>query len=360
MTHILLCLSHSVEEHDQLRLFSEMGHDVFSLGGYIDPAHPHSDLRPPLPDVSFHPELKAAVDAIGAHDNLGAAQERIPDAVLDWLGDDGVIFYHHNLHRLFGQWDRLRAWRDASSGRRIVWRSVGQSVEGNEQDARPFRDQGLERVAYSPKEANIPGYSGHDALIRFYADPDEWTGWTGEDARVLNIAQHDAVPHARDEWLNWRFWEEATAGLPRVFAGSHSEKVGGLGKLPLDDMKALLRSCRVFLYTGTQPASYTLGFIEAMMTGIPVVSIGPSWMTIFPPYGPLLFEGHELVDGSLKWNDNPAALRQLLKSWYLDDGSDAVAREDSEYGRRRAIALFGKPTIRDQWARFLVGAPVPA
>jgi hypothetical protein len=56
-------------------------------------------------------------------------------------------------------------------------------------------------------------------------------------------------------------------------------------------MRDYLRRIRAYLYTGTQPASYTLGLIEAMMTGVPVVSIGPDHMT----WQRDLFEGHELA-----------------------------------------------------------------
>ena len=144
------------------------------IGGYIRPSTPHDDKRPALPDAPYFPELQAAVDALNTPDNLRAAQERIPDAYLDWLGDDGVIIMHHYLERLIGDWPRLRDWKRGHAGRRIIWRSVGQSVEYNERQMMPLRQEGLERVAYSPKEANIPGYSGHDALIRFYKDPAEW------------------------------------------------------------------------------------------------------------------------------------------------------------------------------------------
>jgi glycosyltransferase involved in cell wall biosynthesis len=349
--NVVQCLSHSIEEYDMLRLYARIGVDAFSVGGYIDPSHPHDDARPALPDSPFHPGLKACVDALGQYDNLGAAQARLPDELLEWAD---VIVYHHHLERLFIQWPRIKAWLDGGSHRRVIWRSVGQSVTGNEQDAAPFMAQGLERVLYSPKERNIPGFSGGDSpLIRFGKDPADWYGWTGEDARVLNISQHAAEPHARDEWLNWAFWEEATRGLPRVFAGTHSEKIGGLGKLSYDDMRALLRACKVYLYTGTQPASYTLGLIEAMMTGIPVVSIGPSWMRIFP-FGPALFEGHELVgmNGSTKVfpYDSPADARLALQLYVEHDG---WAPTNSDIFRRRAIDLFGIDTIADQWAAHL-------
>ena len=76
----------------------------------------------------------------------------MPDAILDWLGDDGIIIYHHYLDRLFGQWDRIKDWMRGSSQRRVIWRSVGQSVEWNERQAAPFRKDGLERVAYSPRK----------------------------------------------------------------------------------------------------------------------------------------------------------------------------------------------------------------
>ena len=121
--NIVLLLAHSIEEHDQLRLLSGLGYDVFSLGGYIDPAHPHDPKRPALPDVPYHPDLQAAVDALGTTDNLRYAKERIPDVVLDWA--DTIICHHHEEVWLVGQWDRIRH-------KRVIWRTVGQSVENNE------------------------------------------------------------------------------------------------------------------------------------------------------------------------------------------------------------------------------------
>jgi hypothetical protein len=345
VTNVVLCLSHSIEEHDQLRLLHGIGANVFSIGGYINPSSPHDPKRDALRQIPHYPDLQAAVDAIGAPDNLGAAQRRIPDAILDWAD---VIVFHHYLDRLFGQWDRIRAWLDGGSHRRVIWRSVGQSVTGNELDAAPFMRDGLERVLYSPKERNIPGFSGGDSpVIRFYKDPDEWTGWTGEEARVINITQHLAQ---REPYTNHGFWEAATRGLPRMALGPGSEVLGGPGQLTLDEMKHWLRTSRAYLYTGTQPASYTLGLIEAMMTGTPVVSIGPAWMRIFP-FGPGLFEGHELAGphrgGDMNSSDNARKALRIL----LDD--EMIAADESEFTRAHAIELFGMDTIADQWARYL-------
>jgi len=339
---VLLCLSHSIEEHDQLRLFHGLGYEVASIGGYIDPASPHDHKRPAL-DIPFYPEVKDAVDELDTEDNLGAAQERVPEKVLTWLGSDGIIIYHHYLERLFGQWNHLRDWR--SGGGRVVWRTVGQSTEDNERRAQPYREDGLEVVRYSPKEKNIPGYAGEDALIRFYKDETEWCGWEGDTECVINITQHLAQ---RKEWTNYRFWQEATLGLEdRAQAlGPGSEDIGGLGEMPVAAMHRALRTARCYLYTGTQPASYTLGLIEAMMTGIPVISIGPSHMTIFP-YGPLLFEGHELTGLGY---DNPDEARTALEGFLADHDE---ARRVSQHQRHRAVHLFGMANVGRAWAEFL-------
>lgn len=355
---IVLCLSHAIEEHDQVKLLSSIGHDVFSIGGYINPSEPHDDKRPALPNVPYHPELQFAVDALATSDNLGSAQQRIPDAVLDWAD---TIIYHHYLDRLYGQWDRIRDWLKGDSSRRVIWRSVGQSVEGNERTAQPFREEGLERVAYSPKEQNIPGYSGHDALIRFYADPVAWHGWTGEWELVTQVTQH---LYQRDPYTNYGFWKAATDGLTTTQftsengvpshsgaaspVGPGSEAIGGPGALAYEQMQLHLRRCRVYLYTGTQPASYTLGLLEALMTGIPVISIGPAYMGIFP-YGPKLFEGHELASG---WADTPTTANAVIRRLF-DDHDEA--RKVSEHQRNRAIEMFSVDKVRAQWRAYLSG-----
>jgi glycosyltransferase involved in cell wall biosynthesis len=336
---IVICLSHSIEEYDQIRLLTSLGHEVFSIGGYINPKEPHDDKRPAL-DTPAYPELQAAVDALGTPDNLGAAQSAIPTAILEWAD---TIIYHHYLDRLYGQWPRIKDWLDGDSNRRVIWRTVGQSVDGNEHTAQPFRAQGMEILRYSPKERNIPGYAGEDALIRFYKDPAEWKGWAGSEATVIQVTQH---LRQRDPYTNWGFWEQATQGLDRTPLGPGSEVIGGPGSLTYDEMKAWLRNARVYLYTGTQPASYTLGLIEAMKTGIPVVSIWPSHMRVFP-YGSELFEGHEIAQGG---HDNPVSARDSV---YACLDSIGVAQQLGQMQRQRAIELFGIDTIREQWRAFL-------
>lgn len=340
---VVIALSHCVEEYDQLKLLSSLDYDVLSLGGYINPHAPHDPKRPALPNVPHFPELQQVVDNLGTDDNLGNAQAHIPGEILEWLGDTGIIIFHHYLsQRLFPQWDHLEPW--IKRGGRVIWRTVGQSVEQNEREATSYRSRGLEIVRYSPREMHIPGFAGEDALIRFYKDPAEWMGYTGDDRVVTNVTQNLAGRHP---WTNAEFYLRATEGLACKPGGPNSEVLpGGVGELELNAMKQLLVDSRVYLYTGTQPASYTLGLLEALMTGIPVISIGPSWMGIFP-YGQHLFEGHLLGSGC---SDDPRVARDILRGLLEDH---ALARQVGQHQRWRTIQEFGVEAVGAAWKEYL-------
>lgn len=350
--NIVYFSAHSILEYDDVRMFTEMGHDVFSIGAYEDPAHPGDDnvelgrpsKRPAIPGAKAHPELSALCHEVrhrhgaeGLDFMIDWAKADLHPEIIEWA--DVIICPFFPEAWIAYQWDRIKH-------KRVIWRTIGQSVESNERGMAPFRSQGLQIVRYSPKERNIPGFAGEDALIRFYKDPDEWQGWTGEDEVVTNFTQNLAQ---REPWTNYGFWQEATKGLPVKPSGPGSEAIGGTGEVPYEEMRSLLRSARCYLYTGTQPASYTLGLIEAMMTGIPVVSIPWHNMTIFP-YGPRLFEGPEITQMSGHDADDCRLWLKIL----LD--SHDKAQMESERVRSRAIELFGKETISRQWAEFL-GSP---
>ena len=333
MTRVLLSTYHSIAEHDDLRLLHGQGFEVLSLGAYLDPRNPGDDKRPPL---DIDPVDATIVELVR---DTHAAKQAIPPEVLEWLGPDGAIIWHHFPEHLLRQWDTLRRW-----GGRVIWRSCGQTDDRLEATMSFYRRQGLERVAYSPRESAAPSYAGHDALIRFHADPDEWGGWTGSAGTVANVTQH---LHQRGQATHAEFWDMATSGLPTTLMGPGSEDHGGLGVLPLDEMRRHLREARAYLYTGTQAAPYTLGFVEAAMTGVPIVSIGPkAWGTWFP-YSPDLFEAHRL---SWSATDSPTEARDRLLDLLHDPD---LAAEASREQRAIAVEAFSADRIGAQWAEYL-------
>ena len=341
--NVLLLTSHAIAEHDDLDMFTRMGVPVYSIGGAYD-ERPFEGKRPAIPGVIRYPELEAATNAQRAwlseelgdpHDRIDWAKACLAPEVVDWA--DTVIVHHFPEQWIGGNWDALR-------GKRVIWRTCGQSDPRLEVAMSRFRADGLQIVRYSPKERDAFGrwgvFAGEDVLIRFGKDPDEWTGWHGTDAVVGNITQHMAQ---RGDACGFDFWREATTGLDAQPAGPGSQEMpGGVGELDYEAMREYLRRIRVYLYTGTRPASYTLGLMEAMLTGAPVVAMGAD---AFVPRE--LYEAHNIT---LLGFDSPDKARRMVRNLLGDrDWAAGIGRGQ----QLRARELFALDKIMGQWADFL-------
>ena len=336
--NILLLASHAVAEFDDIRMLADLGYDVFAPGGYEDPTRSGEGIRPPLPDAPQHPELVALCNEVRAAkgdpgDRIDWAKAAIHGDLIDWA--DAIIVHHFPEHWIGGQWDRI-------GHKRVIWRTCGQSVPGLEAYLSGFK--GLQVVRYSPKEQphfeRHGAFAGSDAVIRFGKYPADFRPWVGWETVIGNVTQ-DMV--ARGDSVGLGYWQRTTEGLPTKPSGKGSEALGGTGLLSYEAMLDYLAAIRCYLYTGTTPASYTLGLMEAMLTGVPVVSIGAQdwaggWSDIAD-----LFEGGELTGMD---RDQPRLLRMLLSD-------DQYAHDVGRMQRQRALALFGIETVGAQWREFL-------
>jgi len=339
----LLYLScHQTLEYDELILFNELGIDCFSLGVYARPSDTGDNVRPGVP-LEFHPELFAIVEEnkkAAAEKGLTDLKEDIDQRLIDWAD---VIYCQHIVDWLSFNWMKM-------IGKKIIWRSIGQSTLNVENLLIPLRATGLKIVRYSPREKTIPNYQGEDAMIRFYKDPAEWVHWTGEDKTVLTVGQS---MKDRDGACNWSFFEEVTRPFSRAVYGNPS-KVGDplyKGKPVFENLKQLYRSHRVYFYTGTYPASYTLNFIEALMTGIPVVALGPRLGNSPHEVGQNTYEIPDIINNRINgfYSDNIKELQ-----WFIGRLMDdyPFAMKIGEAGRQTALKLFSKEAIKAQWKEF--------
>ena len=337
--NILLLLAHSIAEYDDLRMLTDMGHDVFSIGAYTDPRHPGDDKRPALPQAPWHPELAALVP-----DQM-AAKEHVPAELLEWA--DAVIVHHYLDRWVHGQWSRLRP---GPRRPRIIWRTCGQSDFRLEELMRPLVAEGLEVVRYSPAERRFfePAgqLAGQHALIPFAKYLADYPAWEPdlEQPYVANVTQNMA---GRGEWCGYGWYMAATEGLPARPAGPGSEQLpGGLGALEYSAMLEYLRRASAYVYTGTVPASYTLGLLEAMLVGVPVVSLsGQAWM------GPAaLWQGDELAGWSATApGEARAILAQLLEDPFAPAHLEPMLRQ------REGTQAFWVQDVALQWDELLLG-----
>jgi hypothetical protein len=328
---LLYVSCHSILEYDEIKLFAELGIDVFSYGSYRDPRNTDDPKRPAL-DLPFHKDL---FDLTAVDDKTN-----IPQALIDWAD---AIMVMHRSDWLHYNWDKFH-------GKDVILRTIGQNDQTVERDIMPLRAQGLNIVRYSPREKTIPYFAGEDAMIRFYKDENEFKGWNGEGRGVLTIAQ-DMV--ARGDHCNFGFFEQATHDLPRTLIGKGSSVVGlwGKGVVSYEEMKKSLRECGLYFYTGTYPASYTLNFIEALMTGCPMVALGPKWGNSSFVMEQQTYEIPDFSENGtniLLADDVQTAMhacRDLLND-------QVYAQQMSIKARNTALKYFSKEAAKKAWAHY--------
>jgi glycosyltransferase involved in cell wall biosynthesis len=159
--------------------------------------------------------------------------------------------------------------------------------------------------------------------------------------------------HKRGDACNYVFFEQVTRPFPRKLFGSDSQELPfGQGKVSYEDLKKAMRDHRVYFYTGTHPASYTLNFMEAMTSGIPMVCIGPIHGNSSFYKGHNLYEIPDFIRNGQNGfiSDNQDELRYYIQALFDDHNlAKAISRE----GRQTAIRLFSKEFIKPQWKAFL-------
>lgn len=266
----------------------------------------------------------------------------------EFLNSFDVIISMHMPEFITENWEKMKH-------KKVIFRSIGQSTQHVENMIRRMRYEGLKVIRYSPMEENIVGYVGGDAMIRFYKDENEWKDWTGHEKRVINFTQS---LKGRRAFCHYDDIMSMINGFPALVYGPGNEDLGGLngGELPYDLMKGALRDNRCYVYAGTWPAPYSLSFMEAFMTGIPIVSIGPRLAEDIPEIGQndrlRFFEiGNFIQHGHNGFiSDNINELRDCIHQ-LLEDHE--LAKRIGEAGRKTALELFAKQPILEQWRTFL-------
>jgi len=342
---LLLLPCHSILEYDDVKMFSGLGYEVFSPGSYICDKNPGDPtMRPTIPGFKVNPDLneqwhKLAITMPGQDPKYNLSRDFVQN-------NFDVIIVTHIPEWVSNNWEAFR-------GKRVIWRTIGQSISVVEDKLRSYRQQGLEIVRYSPMEEKIPGYIGSDAMIRFGKDPAEYPEWKGSLRQVVTFAQS---MKQRDAACNFSLFELVTRPFPRKLygPGNQGSCSGAHDKVTYEEQKKILCDSKCYFATGTHPASYTLNFIEAWLSGIPVVTIGPGYgnAKYFP--GHELYEVHQLVQTGVNGfvSDSPVMLQQYIRI-LLDN--ESVARSIGSMGRQEAIRHFDKAMISAAWDKYLEG-----
>lgn len=336
MASILYISCHEILEFEEISLLAELGHDVFSYqGAYMNPEGNPLLKRPGIGGMEFHADW--------AEEALKYPKTEIPKDIFDRFD---MVIVMHEPEWIIQNWPRMKH-------KKVVWRTIGQSKPSTERLMKHFRDEGLIVLRYSPLEKNFKDFAGANEMIRFHKKPSDYCGWNGEVKKVINFTQS---LKARSIFCHYKVLMELLAGFPSKVYGVGNDDLGGLngGKLSFDLLKGQLRDNRVFVYVGTWPASYTLSFVEAWMTGIPIVSVGGDIahnINVGEKFN--FFEVPSLIDnGKTGFVSNDIGELRGYIQQLLDD--DKLAKKISKAARQKAIEIFGYEQIKQLWKKFIV------
>ena len=337
---ILYMSCHSVHEFDEVRMFHKLGYDIFSPSAYYNPQC--SDyLRPGIDGLKYKQEDIENYNKLHAHNHpFPDGKDRLTK---EFLKDFDVVFVMSLADRwIINQWDVLK-------DKIIIWRTNGQSNSVQELRMKELKKKflNLKIARYSPTERTMENYAGEDCMIRFGKRPDEYYGWNGKNKKVITLCQD---MKNRSDACSWDIFKNIAKEFPSTLYGMSNENneywIGR--KLQTEEMMQVLRDNKVYFYGGTKPANYTLNFIEAWMTGIPIVAIGPE---LGNKNGYNTYEIHNLIDNGKNGyiGNNIDELKSYIKELLEND---SLCESISKNGRESAIKYFNEYDKEKEWVEF--------
>lgn len=156
-------------------------------------------------------------------------------------------------------------------------------------------------------------------------DVDAYGPWTGEDATVLSI-----IHSYRERGWHYREYLDATQALPSTHIDHLDASKPTQG---YDDILRALRRSRLYLHDGEQ--EYTITLLEAMMTGMPLVSFAIPGIERYVVHGHNGFVGRSAKE-----------IREHCRL-LLDD--EDLARKMGAASRAMAVAQYDERRWRADW-----------
>lgn len=262
---ILYLSCHAVLEYDELRILNDLGYDVTSIGGYINPKSPHVDTRPPLMIDSNKDREHKIHQLFEINKKNGVPLEKCSYTLNKEVVDDyDVIYVMHNLEWLDINWKVIK--------NKIVVLRTFLNLGDTELRIQKYVKEGLKVLRCSPMEREIENYAGEHGIIRFLKYECDFKPRNILHDQVITFGQS---VKQRGSWCGSELIESLSKELPFKIFGpeNHEYKFWG-GRLSYEDQLIQLATNSCYFFTGTFPAQYTLSFVEALMTGIPIVSMG--------------------------------------------------------------------------------------
>ena len=160
-------------------------------------------------------------------------------------------------------------------------------------------------------------------------DPDSYGPWSGETKSVLSI-----IHSYRDRGWHYRQYQEAMKDVPHLHVDHLDEQQE---KFDYEGIQKLYRAHRVYLHDGEQ--EYTITLIEALMTGMPIVSFRIPGIERYVQHGINGFVG-----------DDATSIREYCRQLLSDDD---LATRMGEASGSMALSDYGEARWKADWQKLM-------
>lgn len=272
-------------------------------------------------------------------DNVFNVLPKFEDAHLDFgpadyarlLDDPAVAFpERYDLAWLMFNW-QFKLFRERRDIHKLYRVSKVAELEPHEWDELLSRDDFSVVSFYPNTVAWAKETHGVDIpYIPLGLDPEEYPVATGEDGNILSI-----IHSWKDRGWHYAQYREACDDLPTLHV-DHLDPEQEVFEYA--DLKRALRRARMYLHDGEQ--EYTITLVEAMMSGLPLVSFRLPGIERYVEHGENGFIG-----------DDAASIRAHCQALLHDD--ELCARMGAR-SRAKALAEFHEARWREQWVECIV------
>lgn len=251
MAKILYISCHSVLEYDELKLLTSLGHEVFSIGSYINPSSPSQTIRPPIKLIQ-DPDL---INFFYKY-NLNNGEFNYSKEFLDYFD---IIISMHMVEPLEVNISKI------DKNKQIYWRGIGQSNSNIESRLKKLKNSGVKLIRYSPLEKKTPNFAGEDFLIRFYKSEKDFIK-TNHKEKFGAIFYNSLVE--RSPFNDWVQSKEFIQSYDfHIFGGNNDTLKNSFGYKTYEEQMDIYSKYSSIFCIASYPAPYTLGFIEAVLSG---------------------------------------------------------------------------------------------
>ena len=351
MKVLYLSAMHGVMEYDNCITFEELGFDWFSTGIYNNPNHPIDypglNIRKPINKVvdtqAFDEFFLNNPNYYSQFVGLNRPEIKVSRKLVDMFD---VVFCTYFKH-IINNWENLKH-------KPIIWRTSGSINEPMEREMKPYVDNGnIYPVRFSEQELLSPISNG-GTVIRNFVDENLYNSWGGNVLEILTFQSwftQRRTLKINDFYLK-HIYNKSNYSCRLYGAYVGAKDPISLGSVSWDKQRDLYRNCRVYFYIGSPVGVVAYNYMEAMMTGCPVVTFGPGVGGYhLQSINKVLHEPSEFIDNGVNgfYSDNPLELKSIINSLMTNN---SLSKKVSQEARKSALKRFSKSKGIQAWKDF--------